>query len=82
MTQLEWRGCCDCSWMGLNRKRDGEKDKEEKKMLPLHLSPVFIALKSPGLTQGLAASRVGLWASGRAWSGRPWRAAAAGQAGE
>lgn len=58
----------------------GKQDGKEERM-GNYPPPIFIALKSPGLTEGLAASRVGLRTPGRACRGT-LRAATAGQAGE
>lgn len=80
VTQLEWREVHhDSFWMGLN----GEAGREERQRRWEIASPpqIFIAVKSPGLTQGLAASRVGLRAPRRACGGT-LGAASAGQAGE
>lgn len=55
VTQLEWREVHhDSFWMGLN----GEAGREERQRRWEIASPpqIFIAVKSPGLTQGLAAS--------------------------
>lgn len=77
MTQPEQREVHhDSFWMGLNGEAGWEEGKDGK--LP---PPIFIALKSPGLTEGLAASRVGLRTPGRPCRGT-LRAATAGQAGE